>query len=97
MLIQGGIFTWIYAHTFARQERPWLIRGLAYAAIGAVLSWSFTTIAVAAKNIMASVPDYLLVETAFTVVQWILVGPLTALAFGSERWKDALPQAAGAR
>ena len=86
MLIQGAIFTWIYAQTFARQARPWLIRGLTYAAFGAMLSWSFTTIAVAAKNIMASVPDYLVIETAFTVVQWILVGPLTALAFGpSER------------
>jgi hypothetical protein len=30
---------------------------------------------------MASVPDYLLIETAFTAVQWIMVGPLTALAF----------------
>jgi len=40
-----------------------------YAAFGAVLSWSFTTL-VAAKNVMASVPDYLVIETAFTVVQW---------------------------
>jgi hypothetical protein len=30
---------------------------------------------------MASVPDYLLIETASTVVQWIMVGPLTVLAF----------------
>src|SRR5262245_39767530 len=36
---------------------------------------------VAAKNIMTSVPDYLVIETAFTVVQWLMVGPLTALAF----------------
>jgi hypothetical protein len=43
--------------------------------------WSFTTIAVAAKNLMASVPDYLLIERAFTALQWIIVGPLTALAF----------------
>ena len=56
-------------------------RGLAYAAFGALLSWSFTTIAVAAKNVMTSVPDYLVIETAFTAVQWAIVGPLTALAF----------------
>ena len=56
-------------------------RGLFYAVVGALLSWSFTTIAVAAKNVMTSVPDYLVIETAFTVVQWIIVGPLTALAF----------------
>jgi hypothetical protein len=29
---------------------------------------------------MASVPDYLLIETAFTIVQWALVAPLTVLA-----------------
>jgi hypothetical protein len=55
--------------------------GHTYAATGAILSWSFTTIAVAAKNLMASVPDYLLIERAFTALQWIIVGPLTALAF----------------
>ena len=37
---------------------------------------------------MTSVPDYLLIETAFTAVQWIIVGPLTALAF-------AAPQSVG--
>ncbi|SJM32231.1 hypothetical protein BQ8482_250116 [Mesorhizobium delmotii] len=46
-----------------------------------ILSWSFTTLAVAAKTLMSSVPDYLMIETAFTAVQWIIVGPLTALAF----------------
>jgi len=30
---------------------------------------------------MTSVPDYLVIETAFTLVQWITVGPLTAAAF----------------
>jgi hypothetical protein len=35
---------------------------------------------VAAKNVMTSVPDYVLIETAFTVVQWSLVAPLTVLA-----------------
>jgi hypothetical protein len=42
---------------------------------------SFTTIAVAAKNVMTSVPNYLVIETAFTVVQWAIVGPLTAAVF----------------
>jgi hypothetical protein len=50
-----------------------------------MLSWSFTTLAVAAKNVMASVPDYLLIETAFTLVQWTLVAPLTVLAFPQPR------------
>jgi len=83
MLIQATIFAWIYRATFARLNATLLSRGLLYAACGAALSWSFTTIAVAAKNVMTSVPDYLVIETAFTLVQWIMVGPLTALAFGT--------------
>lgn len=81
ILIQAVLFAWIYDKAFAGRNGTWLTRGLAYAAVGGVLSWSFTTIAVAAKNQMASVPDYLVIETAFTAVQWIIVGPLTALAF----------------
>jgi hypothetical protein len=62
---------------------------LSYGAVGALLSWSFTTPAVAAKNVMASVPDYLLIETAFTLVEWVIVAPLTALAWS---WRRRRPQ-----
>lgn len=80
MSIQAVLFAWIYDRMFAaRESRAWLKRALGYAAFGALLSWSFTTIAVAAKNVMSSVPDYLLIETAFTAVQWGIVAPLTAL------------------
>jgi hypothetical protein len=82
MLIQAAIFAWVYEKAFARLNGPFLSRALVYAAFGAVLSWSFTTLAVAAKNVMTSVPSYLAIETAFTFVQWIIVGPLTAFAFG---------------
>jgi hypothetical protein len=83
MLVQAFIFAWIYVNAFARWSGPSWSRVLAYGALGAALSWSFTTLAVAAKNIMASVPDYVLIETAFTIVQWIMVAPLTALAVPS--------------
>jgi hypothetical protein len=80
MLIQAAVFAWLYEKAFAvRLGRLWS-KAFAYGAVGAMLSWSFTTLAVAAKNVMASVPDYLLIETAFTVVQWTLVAPLTVLA-----------------
>jgi hypothetical protein len=92
MLIQAVIFVWIFDKAFAGAGTGWLSRGLQYAALGGALSWSFTTIAVAAKNIMASVPDYLVIETAFTVVQWLIVGPLTALAFeAAHRTRPATP------
>jgi hypothetical protein len=78
MSIQAVLFAWVYARVFAAWSDAKL-RALGYAAFGAVLSWSFTTIAVAAKNVMSSVPDYVLIETGFTLVQWLIVGPLTVL------------------
>ena len=47
------------------------------------MSWSFTTIAVAAKYPMTSIQEYVLIETLFTLVQFALVAPLMALA-----WRD---------
>jgi hypothetical protein len=81
MLIQAILFAWIYREAIAPRGRSFGSRTLAYGIVGAVLSWSFTTLAVAAKNVMASVPDYLAIETAFTLVQWVMVAPLTGLAF----------------
>lgn len=81
MAIQSTIFAWLYMRMFAQHHDRFWVRTLSYGLIGAALSWSFTTLAVAAKNVMVSVPDYLAIETAFTVVQWIMVAPLTVLAF----------------
>ena len=60
MLIQAVTFAWIYDKALAPLSGKWLTCSIRYAAVGGILSWSFTTIAVAAKNVMASVPDYLL-------------------------------------
>ena len=79
MSIQALLFAFVYEASFARRVEGVGALALPYTAFGAALSWSFTTIAVAAKNVMSSVPDYLLIETAFTAVQWLMVGPLTAL------------------
>ena len=80
MTLQAVLFAWVFEHTFASGPASLWKRGLSFAAFGAVLSWSFNTLSVAAKNVMSSVPDYLVIETAFTVVHWALVGPLMALA-----------------
>jgi hypothetical protein len=71
MAIQAVLFAVVYERLFQPMAASPLTRGLLYGAFGTVLSWSFTTIAVAAKNVMTSVPSYLEIETAFTVVQWI--------------------------
>jgi hypothetical protein len=81
MLIQGCVFAWIYAKAFDRSVAGFGSHALRYGALGAILSWSFTTLAVAAKNVMTSVPSYILIETGFTLAQWIMVAPLTVLAF----------------
>jgi hypothetical protein len=65
-------------------------RAMLYGVVGAALSWSFTTLAVVAKNVMASMPNYLLIETAFTLVQWVMVAPLTALV--ASRWERREPR-----
>lgn len=85
MMIQAALFAFVYERSFARLSFGTGRRVLSYSAFGAALSWSFTTIAVAAKNVMTSVPDYILVETGFTVLQWSIVGPLTVLAFHAAR------------
>jgi hypothetical protein len=81
MVIQAAIFAWIYQSVFASRRGASWSRIAAYGLVGAVLSWSFTTLAVAAKNVMTSVPNYVLIETSFTLVQWMMVAPLTVLAF----------------
>ena len=80
MLIQGAAFSYAYPRVFALRD-AWLKNGLWYGLALALLSWSFTTLAVAAKNVMTSVPTYLALETGFTVVQFAVVGPLIGLAY----------------
>jgi hypothetical protein len=41
-----------------------------------------------AKNVMTSVPMYMVLETGFTLVQFAVVGPLIALAY----WNQGGPQ-----
>jgi hypothetical protein len=81
MLVQSVLFAWIYDRMFASTSSPTASLILKYAILGALLSWSFTTLAVGAKNIMNSVPRFMVIETAFTAVQWLMVAPLTVLAF----------------
>ncbi|HKA80258.1 MAG TPA: hypothetical protein VKD43_09500 [Xanthobacteraceae bacterium] len=80
MLIQGAAFSWVYPRVFSDRS-AWLSNGVRYGLALAALSWSFTTLAVAAKNVMTSVPTYMLLETGFTLVQFAVVGPLIALAY----------------
>lgn len=80
MFIQGVTFSFAYPRIFS--DRSAVLRnGLLYGLALALISWSFTTLAVAAKNVMTSVPTYLALETGFTLVQFAIVGPLIAFAY----------------
>lgn len=81
MIVQGAIFSWLFPRVFVHGRGSFLKDGLLYGLGAGLLSWSFTTLAVAAKNVMTSVPDYVLLETAFTILQFVIVGPLIALAW----------------
>jgi len=82
MLLQGVIFAAAYPRLV---DRPWRFAGaMRFAFLAALLSWSFTTLAVAAKHPMTSVSRFVLIETAFTIVQFALVGPLLALSARSD-------------
>jgi hypothetical protein len=80
MVIQGVVFSWVYPRVFPDRRGAVFGPGLLYGLALAALSWSFTTLAVVAKHVMTSVPDYVLLETGFTLVQFLIVGPLIALA-----------------
>ena len=78
MLLQGALFAAIYPRVI---EKPWSYSGgMRFAAGAALLSWTFTTLAVAAKHPMTSVSAFVGIETAFSVIQFALVGPLLALS-----------------
>ena len=87
MLVQAMLFAWAYPRLFSTAPQAWgrsaLLAGLGFAA----LSWSFTTLAVAAKHPMTSLPEYVALETGYTILQFLLVAPLMALA-----WRGAEPE-----
>ncbi len=81
MAIQSVIFSWVFPRLFAGNRDSILKDGLLYGLGAGLLSWSFATLAVAAKHPMASISDYVVLETGFTILQFAIVGPLIALAW----------------
>src|SRR5258708_12254035 len=76
MLIQGIAFSWAYPRLFPGRGSAVLRPGLTYGLALAILSWSFTTLAIAPKNVMTSVPPYVHLKTGFTILQFVSSEPL---------------------
>ena len=82
MVVQGVIFAVAYVALIEPMTGSWLVKAAVYAGTGGLLSWSFTTLAWAAKARLTSLSEFFALETAFTAVQWIIVGVATALILG---------------
>jgi hypothetical protein len=84
MLAQALLFAWLYPRIFSTSRDAWLSGAAGFGLTFGLLALSFTTLPVAAKYRMTSVRSFLLLESAFTAVQFLIVSPLVALA-----WRDA--------
>ena len=81
MFIQGALLSWLYPKIAGDDvDASWIRQGLKFALVVGLFAWTLTTLAVAAKHVMTSVPLFLALETGFTIVQYAIVGPLMALA-----------------
>lgn len=81
MVIQACFFAWAYPRLFSTERAQFAKSAATAFVVFGALAWSFTTLPVAAKYQMTSVSQFMLLETAFTFVQFLLVAPLIALAW----------------
>jgi hypothetical protein len=81
MLIQAVFLAWSYPRLFSTERTAWIGSAVRFFVVFSLLSWSFTTLPVAAKYRMTSVSDFMMLETGFTFLQFALVAPLIALAY----------------
>lgn len=79
ILIQGVIWSIVYERLFSGQ--PILRGAFKFALLACPLAWSFMVLAVGAKHVMSSVSGFLLIETSFIVVQYLVVSPLIAWVY----------------
>ena len=84
MLIQGLIFAYLYPRLFSTSRGDWLKSTAKFFLLFATLAWSFLVLPVAAKYNMTSVPKFMLLETSFTFLQYLITSPLIALAWRSK-------------
>jgi hypothetical protein len=81
MIIQAALYAWLYPQLFSTAHDAWLRSAGQFGLVFGVLAWSLAVLPVAAKYRMRSVKEFLRLETAFTVVHYVIVSPLIALAW----------------
>lgn len=75
--IQGLVLAYIYPRL--KTDGSTVYEGFRFAAIIGTIFWSIQAVAAAAKHHMDSLPTFLLLETGFFVLMFVVVGP--AMAF----------------
>ncbi|MBF0292401.1 MAG: hypothetical protein HQK86_09625 [Nitrospinae bacterium] len=81
MIIQALFYAWAYPRLFSATAGDWKTGALRFGLVFFALAWSFTALPVAAKYKMASVQDFMVLETSFNLLQYAVVSPLIALAY----------------
>lgn len=79
MAMQAAFFSWVFPKLF--DSPSWVRNWLEFALIFGLLAWSFMVLPVAAKYRMASVRGFMLLESCFVALQFLLTGLLIALVY----------------
>jgi hypothetical protein len=82
MIIQAFIYSYIYSKMFA--GLPVIEGALKFASIALPLSLSFMVFATAAKHHMTSPSGYILIESCFVFVHYLIVSPLIAYVYRTQ-------------
>ena len=85
MLVQALFYSWAYPRLFSTAREDVVSSAVKGFATFSVLAWSFVVLPVAAKYRMTSVIDFVVLESAFTALQYAVVAPLLALAHRAPR------------
>ena len=80
MIIQGLFFAWVFPKLFDAVN-GWFSNAVSFALVFGVLAWSFVVLPVAAKYRMTSVGKFIVLETVFTAIQFVVTGVLIALVY----------------
>lgn len=81
MLVQALLFSWAYPRLFSTEGDRWLSSALRFGCVFGLIAWSYTVLPVAAKYDMTSVRSFMLLETGFNLLQFLVVSPLIALSY----------------
>ena len=82
MAIQAVTYAWLYPRLVPAVS-AWRTGAMRFFLVAGGLAFSYSVLPVAAKYRMTSIGDFVMLETAFTAIQFAIVSPLVALAYRS--------------